>query len=292
MTNIDQFESVFNAAAKPAFVLEDVSVRRVLVVTDLPPAQADEFEQKVRAFLSVLGTGKGGQDCTWDVLSDADYDDVDGLLTQVQERKPDLVCSYRNLKTQDYQWPYSLGVMLNVLTRQLSPPVLVLPHPKLDARYAWAEINTDRVMVVTDHLAGDARLVNWGLRFCEPEGKLILTHIEDDEAFDHYIDIISKIPSIATHQAETAIRDRLLKEPADYIASCQQVIKDAGIPITVEPVVEMGHQANDYRRLVEAHEADLLIFRTRDADNTEMLALDGAAYALALELRSVPLLML
>ena len=52
MTNIDQFESVFKAADKPAFEIEGVAIRSVLVVTDLPAAEAEEYGQRIRSFLS------------------------------------------------------------------------------------------------------------------------------------------------------------------------------------------------------------------------------------------------
>ena len=44
-----------------------------------------------------------------------------------------------------------------------------------------------------------------------------------------------------------------------------------------------------YRRLIEQHEVDLLVLNTKDEDQ---LAMRGIAYALAVELRQTPLLML
>ena len=53
---------------------------------------------------------------------------------------------------------------------------------------AHALHDTNRVMVMTDHLTGDSRLVNFAVRFTEPDGTLFLTHIEDDAVFDRYVD--------------------------------------------------------------------------------------------------------
>ena len=49
MTNLDQFESLFNAAAHDAFGYRPLDVKRVLVVTDL--------EQVIR-----IRTGETGED--------------------------------------------------------------------------------------------------------------------------------------------------------------------------------------------------------------------------------------
>ena len=50
-----------------------------------------------------------------------------------------------------------------------------------------------------------------------------------------------------------------------------------------------GHHLFEYRRLIEQHEVDLLVLNTKDEDQ---LAMHGIAYALAVELRQIPLLML
>ena len=50
MTNIDQFESVFKAADKQRFVLEPISVRDILLVSDLAPNAEEAFDARVQAF--------------------------------------------------------------------------------------------------------------------------------------------------------------------------------------------------------------------------------------------------
>ena len=59
--------------------------------------------------------------------------------------------------------------------------------------------------------------------------------------------------------------------------------------ISVESVVAHGHHLTEYSRLVEEHRADLLVMHTKDEDQ---LAMHGLAYPLAIEVRSVPLLLL
>ena len=81
-----------------------------------------------------------------------------------------------------------------MLTQATRVPVVVLPHPDATLALPHTLQNTDRVMAITDHLSGDDRLVNYALGFTQPGGSCWLTHVEPTSVFDHYLDIISKIP--------------------------------------------------------------------------------------------------
>ena len=59
--------------------------------------------------------------------------------------------------------------------------------------------------------------------------------------------------------------------------------------MAVEQVVVFGHHLAEYKRLIERHAVDLLVLNTKD---DQQLAMRGMAYALAVELREIPLLML
>ncbi|MBT6695302.1 MAG: hypothetical protein HOB12_06590, partial [Gemmatimonadales bacterium] len=54
-------------------------------------------------------------------------------------------------------------------------------------------------------------------------------------------------------------------------------------------VFAWGHHLKGYQRLVSEHEADLLVMNTKDDDQ---LAMHGLAYPLAIQVRSIPLLLL
>ena len=60
-------------------------------------------------------------------------------------------------------------------------------------------------------------------------------------------------------------------------------------PFDVEEVVRLGHHLREYVHMVEEHEVDLLVMNTKDQDQ---LAMHGLAYPLAIEVRTVPLLLL
>ncbi len=285
MTRVDQFESVFKSAAKPVFSLREIRLRSILVVTDLEREIAERFTRSTREFLSVLDSEPGA---TWRVVAGDEFQSVGELLDLVAGATPDLICSYRHLHSDAWKWPHGLGEAIDVLTQATPHPVLLLPHPRGTRTIGETTLkNTDRVMAITDHLAGDDQLVNYAARFTQPQGTLFLTHIEDEKRFEAIIEAISKIASIDTENAREEILARLLKEPADYTRSCREALERSRDRVV--EIVRLGHHLSDYARLVEEYEIDLLVLNTKDEDQ---MAMHGIAYPLAVELRDVPMLML
>ena len=285
MTKLDQFESTFRAAAKETYSRTPLRIDRVLVATDLATADAAKLTAAVRKFLAAVDR----DDTVWTPLADDAYDNVQALLEQVEARRPDLIVTYRHLHSNAWHWPHSLGEYLDVLTQATTTPVLILPHPDAGRGLPHSVQDTNVVMAITDHLVGEARLVDTALGFTAAGGTCWLSHVESAAYFERYIDVISKIPMIDTETASETIQTQLLKEPHDYIRSCRAAIEAAGLDITIEEIVVMGRRIEEYRRLIEAHEVDLLIMYAKDEDQ---LAMHGLAYPLAVELRKIPLLML
>lgn len=285
MTRINQFESAFLSADKAVYHYERPAIERVLLVSDLDDAAAAALLERVRRFLSIVD----GDSTTWSRLDGDSFETVRRLLDSVEQREPDLIVTYRHLHSSAWQWPHSLGEYLDVLTQATSVPVVVLPHPDADRALPHTLQNTDRVMAITDHLTGDDRLINHALRFTERGGSCWLSHVEPLPAFDHYLGAIAKIPEIDTELARELIESQLLKGPRDYIHSCQNAINEQALPVVLEEIVTMGRRLSEYRRLIDEHGIDLLVFNTLDDDQ---LAMHGLAYPLAVELRQIPLLML
>jgi hypothetical protein len=285
MTKLDQFESVFKSADKAVYTYDRPAFDRVLLITDLNEADAADIASRVRSFLTAIedaGT-------RWDTLSGDAFTSVQTLLESIEERKPDLIVTYRHLHSEAWRWPHSLGEYLDVMTQATSVPVLVLPHPDADRALPHSIKDADRVMAITNHLTGDNRLVNMAVRFTEPGGTCWLTHVESQPVFERYMDVISKIPAIDTDVAREVLAEQLLKEPRDFIAACRAEINAQGLTISIEEVVAMGRRVDEYGELITKREIDLLVLHTKD-DN--QLAMHGAAYVLAVELRGIPLLML
>lgn len=282
MPNLDQFESVFRAAAKEPFRPRKVEIGSVLVVTDRDEARAGAFSDRLKEQLAKAL----GAEVRWRTLSGPEVGDVEKLLGTVNSENPDLVCTYRNLFSAAWKYPYSLGEHLDVLTQHTAVPVLVAPHPEAARESAHALKNTDHVLAVTNHLAGDHRLANFAARFTQPGGTLTLAHVEDDAEFNRFLDAISKIPTIDTDEARAKLSAQLLKEPRDYIESVRAGL--AGRP-KVEGVVAFGHRVGAVRKIVDEHHADLLVFNTMDEGQ---VAMHGLAYSLAVDIRQIPVLML
>ena len=285
MTKLDQFESTFRAAAKETYTRTPIKIDRVLVATDLEAADAAILTEAVRRFLASIDR----DETVWQPLAGPAFDSVHALLEQVEIHKPDLIVTYRHLHSNAWHWPYSLGEHLDVLTQATTTPILALPHPDASRGLPHSIQDTSVVMAITDHLVGDAHLVDTALGFTTAGGTCWLSHVEGAADFERYIDIISKIPMIDTETATETIKAQLLKEPHDYIRSCRAAIEAAGLDLSIEEIVVMGRRIEEYTRLIETHEVDLLVMHAKDEDQ---LAMHGLAYPLAVELRRIPILML
>jgi nucleotide-binding universal stress UspA family protein len=284
MAKLDSFESAFRSADKPVYKYSRIAIERVLAVTDLADPEAAGFNHAVREFLSVLGDS-----LDWRQLGAEDFQSVGELLDQVEEQAPDLIVTYRHLRSNAWHWPHGMGEFLDVLTQATRIPVLVLPHPEAARALPHAVSNTDCVMAITDHLTADARLVDFALGFTAPSGKCWLTHVESQRQFEHFLAAVERIPEIETDDVRELVEVQFLKEPGDYVESCRRVIEALGIEVEVEAIVTMGDRIEEYRRMIEDHHVDLLVLNTMDGDQ---LAMHGQAYPLAVELREIPLLLL
>ena len=280
MTEIDQYESVFKSADKTPFACEVIAINTVLMINDVDATRTRELGESAAEFLRALGT-----DVKWQFVGGDDFSGVGNLLEKVEKHRPDLICTYRNLRIPAVDFPHSLGVYVDVLTQATTTPVLLLP--RLDQ--VGLHRGTQTVMAITDHLTGDQHLVSYAAKLTVEGGKLWLTHVEDQAVFERYMTTISKIASIDTELAREEIQRQLLKEPHDYIRSCRDVLAQLETSIQIEESVTLGHHLIDYRRLVEEHGVDLLVMNTKDEDQ---LAMHGVAYPLSVELRDLPLLLL
>lgn len=285
MSKIDQFESVFKSAAKTVFRYDSPRFKTICVVTDLQDYEHKQFVLQLRQFLRGLHDADG---LTWIDYGAEHSKDLETLLQQIQKQKPDLLCTYRNLHSGAWRWPYSLGEHLHVFTQGTDIPVLVLPRPDQPSVEQHLQ-HTQHVMAITDHLSGDDRVINYAIALTASAGTLYLAHVENQKQFNTYIDIISKIPAIDTDSARSLIYKQLLKEPTDYLASCVQALQSAQVPVTIEPIVALGNPLPTYQFLLQKHQIHLLVLNTKDQ---QQMAMQNLAYALAVELRDIPMLLL
>ena len=291
MDQIDEFESIFRRAQRQPFHYEAVTLTKVLLVTDASTEQAEKTLRSLCAFLPQVC-----ESASISTVAGDRYRTVTDLLEIVEQEQPELIVTYRYLREESLIPQHSLGVYLDVLTQATSVPVLVLPTALVcnDFGDVVAEelvrlTPCEEVMVVTDHISGDDRLINHAVGICPKSGTLWLCHVEDDAVFERYMQAIERIPEIVTDEARRLIGDQLLKEANDFMTTCQTELKQHVPELSVDRIVMRGHRLRQYHALVEDRRTDLLVANTKDQGQ---LAMHGMAYSLAVELMETPLLLL
>jgi nucleotide-binding universal stress UspA family protein len=283
MSSVDQFTSVFNAASKTAFQFSPPKFENILIVTDLESDAATQYTENAKTFFCKTTTSQ------WSTVNGEDFKTVKDLLELVESRKPDLIVTYRHLHSEAWRWPHSLGEHLDVLIQVTNAPVILTPHPDKEGIPEHTMKNTDSVMAINDHMAGEDALVNHATLLTMTGGTLHLTHIEDEAIFDRYMEIIGKIPEIDTETARETILAQLLREPSDYIDSTENVLSEKRDDLNIVKHITKGNQLKEYRRTIEENKVDLVVLKAHDEDQ---LAMSSTAYSLAVELRTTPLMIL
>ena len=286
MLKVDEFESVFRSAIKDTYQHREITIKSVLLVTDLDADDTEHLMNQLKVFCKYLAQP---QNIDWNNASRNDFKSAEDLFELINRSTMDLIVTYRNLHSETWRHPFSLGEHLDVMLQKTKIPVLVIPHPKAGYARDHSLESCNSVMVVTDHMVNDHHLVQYGLAFINEEGRIYLSHIEDQFYFDRVIDVISKIPTIDTEDAKQKLGKQLLKEPTDYIQSVKTELDKLNRSIEVTPIVEFGHQLKDYLKHIDEKQVDLLVINTKDGDQ---MAMHGMAYPLAVEVRQIPLLML
>lgn len=276
---LDEFESMFRSAVKPTFELSRVHLECVVLVTDLQGDAARAQVDALQAFMTHLDEGDHGAIVS---LGPEDWTDVDTLLAHIERLNPQLIACQRQVTRAGPRLPFTLGAVVDVLTQATDIPVLLLPDDD-------PPVPPDRVMVVTDHLTGDDRLVSWALHLTPAQGHLHLVHVEEQAFFERYAEAISRIQFMNTERATAALRDKLLQLPSDYIQAVIRALSQSGATETVTADVHLGDPIAEYRRLISDRRVQLLIVNTKDPDQQAMEAL---SHALAVELRDLPLLLI
>ena len=279
---LNAFESLFRSAVKDVFRLDPPPMQRVMILLD-DAAEAAVWRDSVAGFLSCIDSA---EHLEWQIETRGaqQASPVLHVIGVVQAAALALIVARRHLLGTQKNLPHTLGSVVDVLTQATTTPILLMPPPGFQL-----PASTDRVMVVTDHLSGDDRLVNFGVEFTHKRGTLFLAHLEDSAMLEYFLAAVDKMASIDSDLARQELPDRLLKAPREYIQTVADVLAAAEIEETVQAIVEHGHGVGSYQELMAKHDVDLLIFNTKDDRQDAMHAM---AYALAVQIRSRPLLLL
>ena len=284
--HLDEFESQFKSAVKTPYVYEEIALGSIALVSDEDGTDSVDLLNSVQPLAPPLAGHPGTR---WKVFDRNSFSTVSDLLSKLKDFGADLVIAERNLKLDHADnLIYGLTNYIDALTQVMDVPLMLLPsreHGDTRAKYDTPKA----IMVETNHLTGDNRLINWGVRFAEPDGSLYLTHIEDGTAFANYIDAISRIPEIDTQLAERTLHDTLLKLPHDFVLSAKASLQTKFPDLRIEEIVRFGTALSDYESIIDEKDIDLLILNTKEAGQ---LAMNGIAYAMAVEFKDRPLLLL
>ncbi|MCA9040412.1 MAG: hypothetical protein KDA65_08705 [Planctomycetaceae bacterium] len=282
MDHIDEFESIFRRADKATFEFHPPQWNRVALITDYGSEQQEQLKQEVIQYLPMLSSKS-----EFFLLGENDFQNVVELLDLLRSKSVDLIITFRHLREKEHIPQHSLGVYIDVLTQTVPAPVLLMPGSAV-APKSLAEMRCEDVMVVTEQIAGDHRLVNYGAACAPAGGQLFLVHIEDDIVFERYMQVIEQIPEIDSSIAREQIDHQLLQDALDYQQSCEEAIKSARDQLMVYSIARRGHRLRDIQSLIDEQNVDLLVMNTKDDDQ---LAMHGLAYSLSVELQELPLLL-
>jgi len=282
MSKIDQFESLFRSAVHAQYTPRSYPIREVLVLTDLPEGEDTAYLSQLEPFFGGLSA-----ETKLTLIPREQSEALDQLIELIKSHDVDLICTYRNLHTTYGAFPYTLGGHVEVLTQVCEAPILLTARPE---QLGGARMEPpQRVMALTDQFEEHPHLIDAATAMIKEPGALILSHVEDSRTFERYMSAIAKIPSIDTDQARGELSQQLLSSAQGYIHRTQEAINAVHPTITVMGEVKMGHLISEHTALVEAHRIDLLVIDTKDEDQ---LAMHGLSHPLAVELSTLPLLML
>lgn len=285
MDSLHIFESVFRRAIRDQYEYGKVEIRTVLLLTDLEPVQLTDFEAGVFEFLA---NALEGQNYRLERLEGKDFSNWSDLKARVEAIHPDLIISYRLLRIPD-QITNSLGVYIDALSQSTEYPILIMPNPRFYGKFVPEDPQQITVLVATEHLYADHRLVNYAVGISEPGGRLILAHIEDEDTFNYYMKAIGRIPEIHTEAAKEHLKEQLVEVPRYYMESVKEALQDARPDLEVRFEVGLGHLITSYTELVKKHKVDILVVQTKD--DTQMAA-HSLGYSLAIEFIKMPVLLI
>lgn len=285
MDSLNAFESVFRRAIRDRYEFGEIKIKKVLLLTDLDPAQLQEFETGVLKFLA-----NALKENTYELarLEGKDFANWSELKARVDAVGPDLIISYRLLRIRD-RIDTSLGVYIDALSQATDYPILIMPNPRFFGSFVPEDPERITVLVATEHLYADNRLVNYAVGITEPGGKLLLAHIEDEDTFGYYMKAIGRIPEIDTDAAREQLKEQLTVVPLHYIESVQEVLATQRPDLETEMNVGIGHLISSYSEMVKTHKVDILVVQTKD--DTQMAA-HSLGYSLAIEFKEMPVLLI
>ena len=278
MLKLDHFASLFRAANKEQIVIPDVSIERILLVTDMDKEKSLQLWERWKGFFH--------ESVKMSLLDAPISQSLPSLIEAMQGADCDLVVTYRCLHSDAWQYPYAIGSYVEVLTQIMPFPVLLMPHP---IQFTNVYTEPKRLLLFSAELTKEAELLGFATAFASSKDvSLLMAQMDDQATYDRIFDIISKIPQIDTDDAQHYIKERRSNEMNDWVLRCTEHLEAKEIGLQLSHIDILEPNMNKCASLIEEHHADLLIINTKDE---EQLAIHGLAYPIMVQFRNIPLLL-
>ena len=278
MLKLDHFASLFRAADKDRIIIPDVSIHRILLVTDMNHEES----------LQLWDRWKGLFEPSVDIrIFDAEISQrLPSLIEAMKPVECDLVITYRCLHSDAWQYPYAIGSYVEVLTQIMPFPVLLMPHPQ---QHTDTYTKPKHLLLFSSELTNESELVGFANAFVTSKDQsLTMVQMDDQATYDRIFEIISKIPQIDTDDAQYYIQERRSLEMKDWVMRCIDALEKKGNAPHLSYMDIHDPSMKKCASLIEEHQADLLIINTKD---DEQLAIHGLAYPIMVQFRNIPLLL-
>jgi hypothetical protein len=276
MVTVDEFESQFRRSAKEHFTHEKMTFDRVTFFVD-DDFVADQAQSFIKEWL-------GRDDLIFTIVRISPQKPVSEVIRELKNTEPDLVVSYR-LLGHPKEPSHSLGTYIDEVSQVLARPLCLLPNKFGES----SQKKPERVLVLSESIVGDSTLVNWGVALVPKTGTLVLADLVDGNAFDNYMDLISKCSFIDTEIARAELADLLIKLASEFESECIEVLRQELPNLNLQQFVGFARTVKDYKALLSQYEVELLLFSGKDHNQTAMSAL---GYALAVEVTDLPVVLL
>ena len=107
--SIDSYESLFRKSIKEPFVFQNIQLKKILCIIDLPSEEKANYQEKLKELLSNLNEAPIPE---IDIQNPSDFNSVNELLKYVEEANPGLIITTRHIMGLDKSLHFSLGVCL------------------------------------------------------------------------------------------------------------------------------------------------------------------------------------
>lgn len=285
MPTIDEFESRFRRAIKPLYDYEEISISSVVLVLDGKAISDEDLENIKRCTKAIFGLND--PDLRIETFNISEFTSVVDCIRNIRALNPDLIISERLLGLPDTTLP-SIGAYVDSFSYRVDCPVCIVPFNFLKRNYEKCEA-LKNIMVLSESIQGDSKLVNFALNFVSIGTKLVLTDMINGKTFNYYIELVSKIASIETEPAREELQKLIVKMASEFEDDCITKLEEIMPDLAVAKHIDFAYKVQDYLNILNEHKADILIINSRTDEEKN---LNTIAHSLAISVTDIPVMLI